>query len=53
MTLVERGFVARCGHGSIWGGVTKEPDLRQCGRTGLFLRDPARTVHGVLQPRRL
>lgn len=52
MTLVERGFVAQCGHGSIWGGVTKEPDLRQCGRTDLFLRDPARTVHGGLQPRR-
>lgn len=53
MVLVERGFAAQCGHGSILTGVTKEPNLGHCGRTALFLRDAARSVHGVLQPRRL
>lgn len=53
IVTVERGFAAQCGHGSILAGVTKEPDLRPCGRTDLFLRDAARTVHDVLQPRRL
>lgn len=50
MVLVERGFAAQ--RGSILTGVTKEPDLRHCGRTDLFSRDATGSVHGVLQPRR-
>lgn len=40
------------GCGRILAGVSKEPDQRRW-KDRLFPRDPVRTVHGVLQPRRL